>query len=81
MQRFRLRVENFGFFSDLAMLDVLAIVSFVCALSALKIFRYKVPYAVRNGIPKCFSNARAWSSFFAVVTMVTFMPLSFSTFA
>ena len=35
----------------------------------------------RNGIPRCFSNARAWLSSRAVVTMVTFMPLSLSTFA
>ena len=35
----------------------------------------------RKGIPKLFSRARASLSSFAVVTMVTFIPLSLSTFA
>ena len=37
------------------------------------------PY-LRNGIPICRNNANASLSFCAVVTMVTFMPLAFSTF-
>ena len=37
------------------------------------------PHA-RNGMPRCFSNDRAWSSDRAVVTMVTFMPFNLSTF-
>ena len=38
-------------------------------------------YAVRNGMPNAFSKLRAPLSSFAVVTMVTFMPFSLSTFA
>src|ERR1039457_3678136 len=34
-----------------------------------------------NGMPMCFNNARAWSSVPAEVTIVMFMPFSFSTLA
>jgi hypothetical protein len=34
----------------------------------------------RNGMPRCFNSARAWSSEVALVTTVIFMPFSFSIF-
>ena len=69
-QRLRCWVENLGFLFVLAIFAVVAILSFCYLL-----------IASRNGIPRCLSSARAWLSSRAVVTMVTFMPLSLSTLA
>jgi hypothetical protein len=74
-QRLRCWVENLGFLFVLAIFAVVAIVSFA---------KYQILSTVSyclNGIPKLFSNARAALSSRAVVTMVTFMPFSLSTFA
>ncbi len=69
-QRLCLRLLNFGFRASFTRFAVVAINS---RLS---------PYAPwRKGIPKWRSSARAWLSSLAVVTMVMFMPFSFSTFA
>src|ERR1700733_9585878 len=51
---------------------LLVLVSSLC-------FRGAYAAAVRNGMPNCRSSARAWLSSFAVVTIVMFMPFSFST--
>ena len=69
LQRLCWRVENLGFFSDLAIFAVVAMVLFVFS------------YCARKGMPKCFNSARASLSFLAVVTMVTFMPFILSTLA
>ena len=68
--RLCLRQLNFGFRASFTLFAVVAINPLA------------LPYYApcRNGIPKCFSNARAWLSSFAVVTIVMFMPFSFSTF-
>jgi hypothetical protein len=77
LQRLRCWVENLGFLFVLAIFAVVAIVSFA---------KYQLPntkyrsYCL-NGMPNCLSSARAWLSSRAVVTMVTFMPFSLSTFA
>ena len=77
LQRLCWRLENFGFLLSLTRFAVVAILlpidtSFEPSVSS---------YAARNGSPKLRSSARAWSSLFAVVTTVTFIPLSFSALA
>jgi hypothetical protein len=71
-QRLCLREENLGFLASLTRFAVVA--TYFLAPE------YKVIHA-RKGIPRCFNNARAWSSFPAVVTIVTFMPFNLSTLA
>jgi len=67
--RLCLRQLNFGFRASFTLFAVVAI-------------KPLVPYApCRNGIPKWRSSARAPLSSLAVVTMVMFIPFSFSTFA
>ncbi len=46
---------------------------------ALRVLWRRIYAATRNGIPKAFSSERAWLSSGAVVTIVMFMPFSFST--
>ena len=66
--RLCLRELNFGFRASFTLFAVVAI-------------NPLFPYApCRNGMPKAFSSARAELSSFAVVTIVMFMPFSFSTF-
>jgi hypothetical protein len=63
-----LRLLNFGFRASFTRFAVVAIKPQL------------PPYASwRKGIPKWRSSARAWLSSFAVVTIVMFMPFSFST--
>jgi hypothetical protein len=78
-QRLRCWVENLGFLFVLAIFAVVAIVSF----TKYQVLNTKYPsfHYCLNGMPKCLSSARAWLSSRAVVTMVTFMPFSLSTFA
>src|ERR1039458_8953398 len=92
LQRLCLRVENFGFLASFTRFAVVAKFApnllFVAPasgrLSGGRPARPRAPrrrrYAL-NGMPKCFNSDRAWSSDLAVVTMVTFMPFSLSTFA
>ena len=77
LQRWCCRVENFGFltFCGFTLLSAQSLTLF--AVVAMHLLR---SYA-RNGIPSPRKSARAWSSFFALVTMVTFMPFSLSTLA
>ena len=75
-QRLFFRVENFGFLFAFAILPVVAIVSFTPGLGPGSNWYY---CAARNGMPMCFSSARAWSSLPAVVTIVMFIPFIFST--
>ena len=77
-QRLCWRLENFGFLFAFAILDVLAIVSFTQGRGPCSNLCY---CAVRNGMPMCFSSARASSSDPAVVTIVMFIPFIFSTLA
>jgi hypothetical protein len=67
--RLCLRQLNFGFRASFTLFAVVAI-------------NPQIPFYApcRNGMPKCFNSARAELSSFAVVTMVMFMPFSFSTF-
>src|ERR1035437_8355911 len=75
-QRLCWRDLNFGLRASLTRFAVVAIV-----LALYPVTKY-APYApTRNGMPKPFSRARAPLSSAAVVTMVTFMPFSLSTFA
>jgi hypothetical protein len=84
LQRLCLRVENLGFLASLTRFAVVATWSLAPSdslpTSGFYLLTSVFPHA-RKGIPKCFSKARAWSSLPAVVTMVTFMPFSLSTFA
>ena len=73
LQRLCWRLENFGFRLSFTRFAVVAIL--------LPIVVLLNSYAARNGRPRPRSKARAWSSVFAVVTTVTFIPLSFSAFA
>ena len=83
LQRLCRRVENLGFFVlcwcsptlSFTRFAVVAIQSFVNAET------FKKPYYCRNGIPRCFNKVRAWLSFAAVVTIVTFIPFRFPTFS
>ena len=79
-QRLCWRDLNFGFFASLTRFAVVAIVFTLCPC-----YKFVVPGAAyaptRNGMPKPFNRARAPLSSAAVVTMVTFMPFSLSTFA
>ena len=68
LQRLCCRDENFGFLASFTRFAVVAM------------YVPSNPYW-RNGMPICLSSARAWLSSLAVVTMVTFMPLSLSTLA
>jgi hypothetical protein len=69
-QRLCCRLLNFGFRASFTRFAVVAIV-----------FSQFLAYAVvRNGIPNCRSSARAELSSCAEVTIVMFMPFSFSTF-
>jgi hypothetical protein len=77
LQRLCLREENLGFFASFTRFAVVAMNSFFLETRNLKL---ETSYA-RNGIPRCFSSVRAWSSEPAVVTMVTFIPFILSTFA
>ena len=66
LQRLCWRVRKEGFFASLTRFAVVAI--------------YLLNSYALNGMPMCFNRARAWSSVRAVVTIVTFMPFSLSTF-
>ena len=66
-QRLCLRQPNFGFRASFTRFAVVAINPLLYA-------------PCRKGMPKCLSSARAPLSSAAVVTMVMFMPFSFSTF-
>ena len=65
-QRLRRRTLNFGVFFAFAILAVVAI-------------RFLFSAYFRKGMPRCLSRASASGSLWAVVTMVMFMPLAFST--
>jgi hypothetical protein len=68
LHRLCLRELNFGFRASFTLFAVVAI-----TLSP----SYYAP--CRKGIPKWRNSALAWLSSFAVVTMVIFIPFSFST--
>src|SRR6185369_7546469 len=76
-QRLCLRDENFGLRASFTRFAVVAMNSF----SSLKLKCQNLNSHARNGMPRCFKSARACSSERAVVTIVTFIPLSLSTFA
>ena len=80
LQRLCWRLENFGFRLSFTRFAVVAILLPIVVLqySVLRSCLLQICYAARKGRPRPRSNARAWSSDFAVVTTVTFIPLSFS---
>jgi hypothetical protein len=69
LHRLCLRELNFGFRASFTLFAVVAINP--------QTLSYYAP--CRKGIPKWRSSALAWLSSFAVVTMVMFIPFSFST--
>ncbi len=60
-------------------LGLLCVLDCFCSSRHIYLLRSLLGYA-RNGMPKCLRRTRALLSSAAVVTMVTFIPFSFSTF-
>src|SRR5262249_5401130 len=75
LQRLWYRTANFFFFASFATADVRAIPSLLLTISV------GPPAYGLKGIPSCFKSSRASSSDRAVVTIVTFIPRTLSTFA
>jgi hypothetical protein len=86
LQRLCLRVENLGFFASSGRwCNPTPSFTLFAVVANLAPNSWRRPPAAltyaRNGIPRCFNKVRAWLSFAAVVTIVTFMPFSLSTLA